>query len=169
MRIGVVLPLKEKTARGAKMIEFYQGLLLAVDSMRHEGLHAEITALHSGTSAEEMDRLLSSRPLQGCDVVFGPLDIAQLPALADYCDLQGMRLVVPFATENTQLQGHPLYYMASAPRTVVQREASWFIQTQFPEANIIAVDYDPGASQVNQLNRIKLMLATAQKGLQEAL
>ena len=34
-----------------------------------------------------------------------------------------------------------------------------------PEANIIAVDYDPGASEVNQLNRIKLMLATAQKQL----
>ena len=32
-------------------------------------------------------------------------------------------------------------------------------------ANIIAVDYDPGASEVNQLNRIKLMLATAQKNL----
>jgi len=32
-----------------------------------------------------------------------------------------------------------------------------------PEANIIAVDYDPGASEVNQLNRIKLMLATAQR------
>ncbi len=34
-----------------------------------------------------------------------------------------------------------------------------------PEANIIAVDYDPGASEVNQLNRIKLMLAAAQQKL----
>ena len=30
-----------------------------------------------------------------------------------------------------------------------------------PQSNIVAVDYDPGASQVNQLNRIKLMIATA--------
>ncbi|MDR0856303.1 MAG: 2-hydroxyglutaryl-CoA dehydratase, partial [Clostridiales bacterium] len=30
-----------------------------------------------------------------------------------------------------------------------------------PAANVVAVDYDPGASEVNQLNRIKLMLATA--------
>ena len=34
-----------------------------------------------------------------------------------------------------------------------------------PEANIVAVDYDPGASEVNQLNRIKLMLSTAFKNL----
>ena len=36
---------------------------------------------------------------------------------------------------------------------------------QYPKANIAAIDYDPGASEVNQLNRIKLMLSTAQKNL----
>ena len=39
------------------------------------------------------------------------------------------------------------------------------LRRSHPDANIIAVDYDPGASEVNQLNRIKLMLATAQKNL----
>jgi predicted nucleotide-binding protein (sugar kinase/HSP70/actin superfamily) len=31
----------------------------------------------------------------------------------------------------------------------------------YPGTNIVAVDYDPGASEVNQLNRIKLMISTA--------
>lgn len=35
------------------------------------------------------------------------------------------------------------------------------LRRQFPQANIVAVDYDPGASEVNQLNRIKLMIAVA--------
>jgi len=35
------------------------------------------------------------------------------------------------------------------------------LRKAFPNANIVAVDYDPGASEVNQINRIKLMLATA--------
>ena len=37
----------------------------------------------------------------------------------------------------------------------------------YPQSNIVAVDYDPGASEVNQLNRIKLMLAQAKKNLAE--
>jgi predicted nucleotide-binding protein (sugar kinase/HSP70/actin superfamily) len=41
------------------------------------------------------------------------------------------------------------------------------LRRQFPGANIVAVDYDPGASEVNQLNRIKLMLATANKNLKK--
>jgi predicted CoA-substrate-specific enzyme activase len=36
----------------------------------------------------------------------------------------------------------------------------------YPQANITAIDYDPGASEVNQLNRIKLMLAVAFKNMQ---
>ncbi|MCX7715587.1 MAG: 2-hydroxyacyl-CoA dehydratase [Clostridia bacterium] len=39
------------------------------------------------------------------------------------------------------------------------------LRRQFPEANIVAVDYDPGASEVNQLNRIKLMMAVAFENL----
>ena len=34
------------------------------------------------------------------------------------------------------------------------------------DANIVAIDYDPGASNVNQLNRIKLMMANAFKNMQ---
>ena len=38
-----------------------------------------------------------------------------------------------------------------------------------PQANIVAIDFDPGASHVNQLNRIKLMMTTAHKNLEEKL
>ncbi|MCL2752549.1 MAG: 2-hydroxyacyl-CoA dehydratase, partial [Defluviitaleaceae bacterium] len=37
------------------------------------------------------------------------------------------------------------------------------LKRNYPSANIVPIDYDPGASEVNQLNRIKLMLATANK------
>jgi predicted CoA-substrate-specific enzyme activase len=40
------------------------------------------------------------------------------------------------------------------------------LKSRYPGANIVAVDYDPGASEVNQLNRIKLMLSVAFKNLQ---
>ncbi|HCX64289.1 MAG TPA: 2-hydroxyglutaryl-CoA dehydratase [Eubacteriaceae bacterium] len=40
------------------------------------------------------------------------------------------------------------------------------IRKQYPRANIVAIDYDPGASEVNQLNRIKLMMSVAKKNLQ---
>jgi coA-substrate-specific enzyme activase domain protein len=38
------------------------------------------------------------------------------------------------------------------------------LRRRYPDANIAAIDFDPGASEVNQLNRLKLLLATAKNG-----
>ncbi len=51
------------------------------------------------------------------------------------------------------------------PNHVVGKGVIKELRASHPNANIIAVDYDPSASEVNQLNRIKLMLNTAQKNL----
>ena len=51
------------------------------------------------------------------------------------------------------------------PNHIVGKGVIKELRHHYPEANIIAVDYDPGASEVNQLNRIKLILSTAQKNL----
>ncbi|MBQ9633192.1 MAG: 2-hydroxyglutaryl-CoA dehydratase, partial [Lachnospiraceae bacterium] len=51
------------------------------------------------------------------------------------------------------------------PNHVVGKGVIKELRRRNPNANIVAIDYDPGASEVNQLNRIKLMLSTAQKNL----
>ncbi len=53
------------------------------------------------------------------------------------------------------------------PNHIVGKGVIKELRNHYPGANIIAVDYDPGASEVNQLNRIKLMLATAEKNLNQ--
>jgi len=41
------------------------------------------------------------------------------------------------------------------------------IREDYPEANIVAIDYDPGASEVNQINRVKLMMSQARDNLKQ--
>ena len=54
---------------------------------------------------------------------------------------------------------------ACLPNHVVGKGVIKALKKEYPQANIAAVDYDPGASEVNQLNRIKLMLASAKDAL----
>ena len=54
---------------------------------------------------------------------------------------------------------------ACLPNHVVGKGVIKELRKQYPLSNIVAIDYDPGASEVNQLNRIKLMLSTAHKNL----
>lgn len=57
---------------------------------------------------------------------------------------------------------------ACLPNHVVGRGMFAELRRQHPEANVVSVDYDPGASETNQLNRIKLMIATAHKQAKKA-
>ncbi len=50
---------------------------------------------------------------------------------------------------------------ACLPNHVTGKGMMKELRRQYPHANIVAVDYDPGASEVNQLNRIKLMISTS--------
>ena len=53
------------------------------------------------------------------------------------------------------------------PNHVVGKGVIKAIRKAYPNSNIVPIDYDPGASEVNQLNRIKLMLSTAKTHLEE--
>ena len=50
------------------------------------------------------------------------------------------------------------------PNHIIAKGMIRAVKEKNPQANIVAIDYDPGASAVNQQNRIKLMLANAKKG-----
>lgn len=56
---------------------------------------------------------------------------------------------------------------ACLPNHVVGKSVIKELRRRYPESNIVAVDYDPGASEVNQLNRIKLMISVAKANLAE--
>ena len=50
---------------------------------------------------------------------------------------------------------------ACLPNHVTGKGVMKELKRRYPQANIVAVDYDPGASEVNQINRIKLMMSVA--------
>lgn len=56
---------------------------------------------------------------------------------------------------------------ACLPNHVIGKGMIREIKRRYPQLNITPIDYDPGASEVNQLNRIKLMLSTANKNLEK--
>ena len=56
---------------------------------------------------------------------------------------------------------------ACLPNHIVGKGVIKSMRHAYPDANIVAIDYAPGASEVNQVSRIKLMLATARKNMEE--
>lgn len=53
------------------------------------------------------------------------------------------------------------------PNHIVGKGVIKSLRKHYPNSNVVAIDYDPGASEVNQLNRIKLMLSSAVKNMEK--
>lgn len=100
-----------------------------------------------------------------------PHDFEELRAYADKYMHQGVKMgegwLIPAEMAALAHSGTENIICAQPfgclPNHIVAKGMSRVIKEAFPNANIVAVDYDPGATKVNQENRIKLMLANAKK------
>lgn len=140
IRMGVILPLKEKNSRGAKMVEFYQGLLLAADSVKTQGTSVEIYTFDSGSSPAEVKRVLASPSLAQVDIIFGPQYAGQLPALSDFCKAHKIKLVVPFAPQCDAFYTNPYIYAVTTPKTDQFQAMNEAALARFTNYNHVIVD-----------------------------
>ncbi len=118
LRVGIVLPFKDASPVGHRAIEFYRGFLLAVDSVKRQGVGVEVFAVDAGATPASLATSLDGGELQGVDIIFGPALASQVDALAEYCRLYGIRLVVPFDIPCPQLGDNPCVYQVSPPADV---------------------------------------------------
>ena len=140
INVGVILPLKDGGDRGMKMVEFYQGILMAADSVKHQGTSVDIYAFHSGSSVTDIKFVLTKPELKNMDVIFGPLDGLQANALADFCKDHGIRLVMPFGTTTSYAHSNPYVYHSSTSRDKARQNAENIISNKFANRNFVILN-----------------------------
>ena len=120
IRVGVLLPLKEKTDRGTTFVEFYQGLLMAVEQMKDRGTNVEVIARDCGSSDAHLQQILSADTiLRHVDVLFGPVDAVQVTPLSEFCRQHQIRMVVPFNTPCPQVYSNPFVYQVGVAQELL--------------------------------------------------
>ncbi|MCD8281753.1 MAG: LysM peptidoglycan-binding domain-containing protein [Prevotella sp.] len=94
--MGVMLPLHNNDGDGRRMAEYYRGLLIACDSLRHEGFNIDVYAWNVDINADIRTVLLDANARK-TDIIFGPLYTKQVKPLADFCRKNDIKLVIPFS------------------------------------------------------------------------
>ena len=139
LRIAVLLPFEENSDKGQKMIEFYRGMLMAADSLKAEGTKVEFYAFHPGNDETSIRTILEAEGLEGMNAIFGPSNPQQLPTLMDFCQRNGVRLILPFSAPNVTTEGHPLLYLATPTSAILQEELADKICQNWKEKNFIVL------------------------------
>ena len=137
VKVGVLLPLKEQSARGMTFIEFYRGLLMAVDQVKQEGTNIDLYAFDCGTSETSMRQTLANPQLASVNVIFGPADAVQVASLSEYCKQHRIRMVLPFNTPCSQVHTNPWIYQVGVAQELLYPGISTLVMKDLQNSNFV--------------------------------
>lgn len=137
IRMGVILPFKGGTPENDKMIEFYRGVLMAVDKMKASGISIDVFAYDSGKNAADIKKVVNSHPITNLDFIIGPLYAGQITELSAFCQKHQIKLAVPFSSLGDNVYQNPYYYAVNPPKSYTLSEAGKLTMELFGKENII--------------------------------
>ena len=140
IRMGVILPLKGKTSQSERMLDFYRGMLMAVDSLKQRGLSFEIYTFDAGTTAADLQKILDRPILPMLDILFGPTDPTQIKTVSQFASKHNSPMVIPFHSKSSEVGSNSRFFVLNAPDSVQNNESATLFKTLFSGCNLLLVE-----------------------------
>lgn len=140
VNVGVFLPFKSN----ASAVEYYRGLLMAIDSLSNDGTKFNVTAADCGTTAAEMKALLDESRNGVFDIIFAPSNLNQAQVVNEYSRLNGTKFTMIFGGRYDELITNPNYYALKVTQTDYTPRACRLLQSVFKGKDIYVVSANGG-------------------------
>lgn len=140
IKVGFMLPIHRENSEGERMVEYYQGMRLALDSLAKQGVNAELYAWNVAKDSSIV-KVLSDPRAYTLDVIFGPLYSEQLPALSEFCKTHNIKLFVPFSIEGDEVKTNPeILQVYQTPNELNKKMVLSFLERFQKSSHIVFVD-----------------------------
>ncbi len=124
-----------------KFLEFYQGALLAMDSLRKTGLSFNMNIFDSGESEADMVKLLENPDVEKLDFMMGPAYTGQIKAMSDYTKTHDVKMVIPFSSKSEETIGNPNIFQVNTPHDQMNYLMADLFIKNFSDKNIVLVRF----------------------------
>lgn len=109
LNVGVMLPLHNVDGDGRRMVEYYRGILLAVEKLKQEGTSVNVHAWNVPIDADIRTTLLQEGA-KDCNIIFGPLYTKQVADLGNFCKAYDIKMVIPFSISGNDVDKNTQIY-----------------------------------------------------------
>lgn len=145
INVGIILPfLNVSKSETSRMVEYYEGLLMAVDSLKRTGTSIDLYTYNSGPETASLNAILSKSEIKKMDIIFGPLYQEHITPLANFTQKNNIRLVIPFTSKDNTVFRNSSVYQINTPQSYLYSEVYDHFVRQFPNANIIFIEASQG-------------------------
>lgn len=142
-RVAIVLPFlldRYSPNEQSRMVEYYQGLLMAVEKLKRYGYSFEINTFDSGSKEESLEPLLKSGRLDYMDIIIGAHYPEHNKQLAGFAREKNIPLVIPFTSKEDEIFRNPMVYVVNTMQSYFYSEVIDHFVQRFPASNIIFVE-----------------------------
>lgn len=139
INVGVMLPLHDINGDGKRMIEYYRGMLMAINDLKKENYDIDVMAWNVAEN-DDIRTTLLNEGAKKCNIIYGPLYSTQVPALGDFCKQNDIKMVIPFSISATDVQRCDHIYQVYQSPTKIMQETTLQYLNFFNTANTIIVD-----------------------------
>ena len=136
IKAALILPFQEDK----RMVEYYEGFLMAVDSLKRTGTSLDLYVYDSGKEVSTLNAILSKNEMKKMDVIFGPMHQNQIKPLSDFAKKNDIRLVIPFSQKGEEVFNNPAVYQINTPQSYLYSEVYEHFTRQFPNAHVIFIE-----------------------------
>ena len=148
IKAAVVLPFNTDGTgtrdQQVRMVEYYEGFLMAVDSLKQMGVSIDLYTYDSGKSTESVKSILNKAEMKDMDIIFGPAHPEQVKPMAEFAQKNNVRLVVPFTSKGEDVFNNPSVYQINTPQSYLYSEVYEHYIRRFPNAHVVFLDAQTG-------------------------
>ena len=127
-----------------RMVEYYEGFLMALDSLKKTGVSVDLHTFDSGKSTVSVNQILQKAEMKNMDIIFGPAYADQVKPMAEFAEKNNIRLVIPFASKGEDVFNNPFVYQINTPQSYLYSEVYEHYLRKFPKAHVVFLDAETG-------------------------
>ena len=127
-----------------RMVEYYEGFLMAMDSLKKQGISIDLYTYDSGKTDSSVNKILNKAEMKNMDIIFGPAHPEQVKPMAEFAQKHNSRLVIPFSSKGDDVFGNPAVYQINTPQSYLYSEVYEHYLRKFPNAHVIFLDAATG-------------------------
>lgn len=139
IRLGVMLPLHNENGDGRRMVEYYRGVLMAIEDLKAEGISVDVRAWNLAEDANVAMTLLEDG-VSDRDLIFGPLYTKQMDLMSQFSKAYGVKLVIPFSINGDHVVENSNIYQVYQPQSQLDTMAINNFMGRFTGYNYVIID-----------------------------
>lgn len=173
IKVALLLPFMAnesvRSDASLRFIEYYEGLLLAIDSLKNNGVSIILSAYDTESGTKKTKEILKNKELMEANLIIGAVQNDQIALIADFAKKHDIKYIIPFNSRNDDVLSNASVFQVNTPHSYIYAKAAQLCSRMFSDANIIIVNTNEKDNKTDYIKTLKAELESRNRSYSECI